>query len=249
LSEGIFDKLEAILQTELFMSRTLLLLLIAFALWYGWRELKSRPPGERKRLLWRWGSLTLAAVALLLMVTGRIHWVGGLIAALLAGFQIALRWAPRILPLAALLGQKFGPSTIKTSGLKVTFNFSSGEAEGEVTAGPHAGKALSSLSEGELKAQLAYFQASDKQSALLLQAYLVRRGMAGFSQSRPDSTQVTDTNVSADEAWLILGLEPGADREAIISAHKRLIQKLHPDRGGNDYLAAKVNAARDKLLG
>jgi hypothetical protein len=231
------------------MARILLLLLVAFALWYGWRELISRPPGERRRLLWRWGSLTLAVVALLLMATGRIHWVGALIAALLAGFQVALRWAPRILPLAALLGQKFGPSTIKTSGLKVTFNFSNGEAEGEITAGPHAGRALSSLSEGELKAQLTYFQASDKQSALLLQAYLVRRGMGGFSHSRADSTQVTDTNLSTEEAWLILGLEPGADREAIISAHKRLIQKLHPDRGGNDYLAAKVNAARERLLG
>ena len=40
-----------------------------------------------------------------------------------------------------------------------------------------------------------------------------------------------------------------AEKEAVIKAHKRLIQKLHPDRGGNDYLAAKVNAARDKLIG
>lgn len=231
------------------MPRLLLLLLVAFALWYGWRQLKSRPPKERRRLLWLWGSVALAAATLLLVAAGRVHWLGGLIAALLAAFQGALRWLPRILPVAALLGQKFGPSTLQTKGLKVRFNFSSGEAEGEIFVGPQAGKILSSLGEEALKEQLAYFQANDRQSALLLQAYLLRRGMGGFSQAKQEWNQTVDANLSADEAWQVLGLEPGADKESILKAHKRLIQKLHPDRGGNEYLAAKVNAARDKLLG
>jgi curved DNA-binding protein CbpA len=54
--------------------------------------------------------------------------------------------------------------------------------------------------------------------------------------------------MSVEEAYAILGLTPGADREAIKEAHRRLMVKLHPDHGGSDYLATKINRARDVLL-
>lgn len=73
-------------------------------------------------------------------------------------------------------------------------------------------------------------------------------GQGQSSQEKPSPPQ-TSSDITEEEAWQLLGLEPNANREEIIQAHKRLIQKVHPDRGGNDYLAAKLNAARDFLLG
>ena len=52
-----------------------------------------------------------------------------------------------------------------------------------------------------------------------------------------------------EEAYKVLGLQPGASREAIKAAHRRLMQRVHPDHGGSDELAACVNRAKDLLLG
>ena len=50
------------------------------------------------------------------------------------------------------------------------------------------------------------------------------------------------------EACAILGIPEDASREQIIEAHRRLMQRLHPDRGGSDALASRVNAAKKVLL-
>jgi hypothetical protein len=71
---------------------------------------------------------------------------------------------------------------------------------------------------------------------------------SGAGQNRSRSGLPQSTIMSRGEAFKVLGLEEGASVEAIRAAHRRLIQQIHPDKGGTNYLAAKINEAKDVLL-
>ena len=93
----------------------------------------------------------------------------------------------------------------------------------------------------------------DEESLALLQAYLDRvhgdewRQQAGPREQRQQPGPSDEMN--REEALQVLGLSADASEEEIIEAHRRLMQKMHPDRGGSAYLAAKINLAKDTLLG
>ncbi|WP_438958030.1 molecular chaperone DnaJ [Porticoccus sp.] len=159
------------------MAKIILLLAVGLVCYLLWQQYQRQPPELRRKALIRGGFYTLFGIILLLVVTGRVHWL--------------LAAATAALPLLKLL---FG---------------------------------------------------------LALRAWPFLQALRRKNQPPPQQQQASagsSGELSQQEAFQLLGLQPGASRQAIIDAHKRLIQKLHPDRGGNDYLASKLNAARDLLL-
>ncbi|MFT4584857.1 MAG: hypothetical protein ACI915_002846 [Gammaproteobacteria bacterium] len=96
---------------------------------------------------------------------------------------------------------------------------------------------------------LATCRAEDPKSAVVLEAYLERvHGDACHDGEDTNDGGHGPQTMSFDEARQILEVEAGATREDIIQAHRRLIQKMHPDRGGSTFLAAKINLAKQTLL-
>ena len=76
----------------------------------------------------------------------------------------------------------------------------------------------------------------------------VRQAATSKQQSSKQSARQSG-GMNKDKAYEVLGLKPGASKQEIITAHKKMMQKYHPDRGGSDYLAAEINTAKDTLLG
>lgn len=148
-------------------------------------------------------------------------------------------------------------SSIKTRFLQMTLDHDSGEMQGQVIDGRFSGRDLADLTLHELLELWQECQA-DAQSGAVLEAYLDRTQDADWReqvaaqqnrQQRADSDlSASDTMMSAEEAYAILGLSPGATPAEIKTAHRRLMQKIHPDHGGSDYLAMRVNQAKDLLL-
>ena len=231
-------------------------LLLVRLLW-----LKAQPKGHV-------AILTAASIALvvglaLLAATGRLHWLVALGAAIFPFLRRLLALMPlwqmfrRFAPMA---GQAFaqGPagaaapehSEVRTGDLRMRLHHATGEMDGEVLAGPFQGRWLSGMDLDELNALRA--DLGDTQSAPLLDTYMERR----FG-SRQDGTEQRDQGTGAaspdagmteSRALEILGLEPGASEQEIVEAHRRLMQRLHPDRGGSTFLAATLNEAKRVLL-
>jgi hypothetical protein len=156
------------------------------------------------------------------------------------------------------IGDIFGPSRrsqgqrsqVRSQYLEMTLDHDSGELKGMIVGGPYAGRSLESFDLPQLTTMLASL---DAESIPLLESYLDRRfpawrenaqGNGAGRQGRASS----GGKMTEEEAYQILGLQPGAGRDEIGRAHRSLMKKLHPDQGGSTYLAARVNEAKDTLL-
>jgi hypothetical protein len=142
-------------------------------------------------------------------------------------------------------------SDVVTRYLRMSLDHETGTMTGTVLAGRFEGMRLAELTTADLVALLRECRGADDEGARLLEAYLDRlhpdwREAMGGGGSAPPSR--AGDEMTEAEAYAILGLEPGADAAAIRAAHHRLMMQLHPDHGGTDYLATKINRARDVLM-
>ena len=194
---------------------------------------------------------------LLALISGRIH--PGL-AAIGAGLLILRRLlAMRSAFSGANPSQGSGrKSKVSTRILDMSLDHDSGEMDGIVREGPFSGRNLSQLDQTELRELLMLCRADDAQSAALLETWLDRTqgddwrdhmGVgAGYSYGNEQSNPQASASMSVAEARDILGVAETATHDDIVAAHRKLMQKLHPDRGGSTYLATKVNQAKELLL-
>lgn len=230
------------------MPKIILILALLIGVWYWWSYLRKLPKDKSRPFLWKTGFWLVLGVASYLVITGRMHWLGAGLAALVPILRSVVLWGFRAAPLVRLFGRfKSTPSQFRTSSLVVTINFANGQITGEITTGDLAGKQLSELSTDEIKALAQQLKETDKESYVLLQAYLMRSGSAD-EQTANHFKSDSYRDISKAEAYEVLGISADSSKEEVIKAHKRLMQKLHPDRGGSDYLAAKINAAKDLLI-
>ena len=138
---------------------------------------------------------------------------------------------------------------VKTAYLQAWIDHASGDVGGTVLAGRFAGRALDVLTDSELL-DLREECVTDADSLRVLEAYFDRRlGADWRSAQRTPPPRGAGSDMTRDEALAVLGLTEGATVDEIRAAHRRLIQRMHPDVGGTADLAARINRAKDVLLG
>lgn len=229
---------------------------LLFALWLL-RFLANAPVAAvRQGFLWFVG-LAGTAFVLLLVVSGRapqLIWTLGLLA------PFAWRWwqnrrAARRFG-AGTAGEKGGgESRVETATLEMRLDHATGRMSGRVRVGPQAGRELAELSRAELLALLAGCRGDDSDSVPLLEAWLDRADPdwreaeeSGGGHAEGARATTGAGPMSRQEALAVLGLAEGASEAEIRAAHRRLMRAAHPDSGGSDWMAARINEARDVLL-
>jgi DnaJ-domain-containing protein 1 len=216
---------------------------------------RAADPAVLARTLRMSGGIFLLAVAALTAIRGELFVAipSGIIGASFLGWSPFSGWFADIRERFEdfRANRPAGPaSRVRSQFIDMRLEHRTGRMWGRIVAGPYARR---SLDEFDLPQLIAMVPGFDAESVALLESYLDRRfpawrqhaqGEAAGGQRRaPASGKMTD-----EEAYQILGLQPGAGRDEIARAHRSLMKKLHPDQGGSTYLAARVNEAKDTLL-
>ena len=201
------------------------------------------------------GAALLVGGGALLLVSGRLSWAMAALAALVPWLfrllQLHNVWRTIRANFSRLSGGRAQPgrsSRVETRFLRMSLDHDSGLLSGEVLDGPFRGCRLSELAFDQAM-ELQRQCAADPQSVQVLEAWLDRTWPDWRRTASADSSQGTGS-VAMDrkEAYAVLGLEFGASPEEVRAAYHKLMSRVHPDHGGSNYLAAKINQAKALLL-
>lgn len=219
---------------------------LAILLWAAQKYLQA-DPRKLAAVLKLSGGIALLGFAAFLALRGQV----GVAAPLAAVGLGLLGWLP--------FGPAgFGARTQKSAGqvsrvrsafLEMELDHDTGAMRGIILAGPREGTRLEAL---DVETLTGLMSEIDDESRSLLAAYLDRRDAGWREHAQADAAAgrggAPRGPMSQEEAYQILGLQPGAKAEDIVHAHRTLMKRIHPDQGGTNYLAARVNEAKDTLL-
>lgn len=154
--------------------------------------------------------------------------------------------------------------TIRGRFLELYLNDNTGAISGRIIRGTHVMKPLDKLKTADLKYLVKSYHQTDKECEQLLLSYLTAHNKELFNEinnaalkhtsnisgQKSENNGTGSANVSMNnyDASLILGLGKNPNETDIKSAHRRLMKKFHPDQGGTQFLATKINMAKDLLL-
>jgi len=219
---------------------------LAILLWAAQKYLQA-DPRKLAAVLKLSGGIALLGFAAFLALRGQVA-----VAAPLAAVGLGLLgWLP------------FGPagfgartqksrgqvSRVRSAFLEMELDHDTGAMRGVILAGPREGTRLEAL---DVETLIGLMSEIDDESRSLLAAYLDRRDAGWREHAQADAAAgrggAPRGPMSQEEAYQILGLEPGAKAEEVVHAHRTLMKRIHPDQGGTNYLAARVNEAKDTLL-
>ncbi|MGE0499901.1 MAG: DnaJ domain-containing protein [Rhizobiaceae bacterium] len=203
--------------------------------------------GSLARALRIAGPVAMGFAGFALLFLGRVA-AGGFLLSIAAGWFASSRLrGPR-----GSGGGRRKKSSVRTAALEMELDHETGGLEGMVLAGRHENRVLGEMKLAELL-ELRVDLAGDGESLQLLETYLDGR----FPVWRDDAQAHGDDRkgvapgsgaMTKEEAYKVLGLESGASAADVRKAHRRLMQRLHPDMGGSSFLAARINEAKDVLL-
>lgn len=225
-----------------FVVAAALLVLAAATLWM----FANTPPARLAGFLRRAGTIALLGAGAGLTLIGRPAMGLPLVALGLAAYRRGRSAAPPTGEASR------GASEVRSAALEMRLDHDTGELDGKVLAGRFEGLSLSGLEPGQLLG-LRSELSGDAESLRLLEAYLDRRvaGWRAHADAEPGDGLggAPGTGpMTEQQAYQILGLEPGATLAEVREAHRRLMKRVHPDHGGTDFLAARINEAKAFLV-